>query len=108
MAVVWSGAILCFIAGVRRGLSFDTRGGPAWAELSTVLWLFALGIGGLALAVWSPAASIGLLLLGYASFGVARGARAGEAPRFFSRVRPAQAALAVASLAVLLVLVSRG
>ncbi len=107
LTVIWGGAILCFLGGVRRGLSFDTPGGAAWGEVAAMLWLFALGAAALALAAGWPVPAIGLLIVGYASLGVAdwRAARVREAPIFFGRLRPAQAVIAVASLIVLLVLV---
>lgn len=34
---VWSAAVLCFLGGVRRGLSFRQPGGPTLAQLAGLL-----------------------------------------------------------------------
>ena len=101
LGLVWAGAILAFLAGVRRGLSFRTEGGPTAAQLLGMLWLFALAFAALA-SPW-PAASCGLLLAGYASVAVldSVAARHGEAPGFFARLRPPQMLIALVSLVVL-------
>jgi hypothetical protein len=44
-------AILLFLSGVRRGLSFRTEGGPTWAQMTTMLVLFGLGLSSIA-ALW--------------------------------------------------------
>jgi hypothetical protein len=98
----WSGALLCFFAGVNRGLSFRQPGGPAFAQFTTMFWLFLLGMSAL-LSPWQ-AASLVLLVAGFASMiiiGPAAAWRA-EAPRYFARLRPWQMLFPVASLCVLL------
>lgn len=101
-AVLWGGAVLCFLSGVRRGLSFRTPGGPTAAQLAVFAWLFSAGI--IALAMPLPAASLLLLSVGYGSLigldPVA--ARRGEAPFYFARLRPWQMVIPVASLLALL------
>jgi len=102
LTITWSGSVLCFLAGVKRGLSFRQKGGPALAQLGSMLWLFVMG----AAAVLSPwrVPGIVLLLLGYGSealFGPIA-ARRKEAPRHFARLRPVQMMIPVASLLVLL------
>lgn len=101
-AVLWGGAILCFLGGVRRGLSFDDPGGARGGQFAGALPDFALGL--LALAAPSPRVSLAALIVGYGWLGATdrAGANAGEAPRYFARVRPAQAALAVSSFGLLL------
>lgn len=98
---LWGAAILVFLAGVARGLSFFTEGGPRWPQIAATMWRFGCGL--LALVIWLPAA-LALLIAGY--FGVALfdpwAARHGEAPRYFARLRPPQVAVAVAGLALLL------
>jgi len=103
----WAGAVLCFLAGVRRGLSFRQPGGPTVAQLASMLWLFVAGAGAL-LSPWRVP-SLVLLLLGYGSEAVIDplAARRAEAPRYFARLRPAQMLIPVASLLVLLA-VERG
>jgi hypothetical protein len=104
LTVIWSGAILAFLAGVRRGLSFDQPGGARVGELATMFWLFVLAAA--ALMVPAPAIACILLILGYASLALldTRAARSAEAPRFFAALRPVQSAAAVAALAALLAL----
>ena len=95
LALAWAGAIICFMAGVRRGLSFDTRSGPAAAELASMLLLFVAGFASLVCTPAWPAFACGDLMAAYALVGVfdAQAARAGQASRFFGHLRPAQAAL---------------
>jgi hypothetical protein len=97
-AVMWSGALLAFFAGVRRGLSFSERGGARLSELSSMLWLFGLGV--LTLIFESP-------LIGTVGFGSlavldSMAARRLQAPHYFKRFRPAQMVVAMAGLALIL------
>ena len=98
---LWSTAILLFLAGVTRGLSFFTAGGPRPAQVGFMLWLFIAGFGAMLVPL-----RIGLVLLaaGYASiaFYDPRAARAGRAPTYFARLRPPQMAIAVAALLLLI------
>ena len=100
--IVWAGALLCFFAGVHRGLSFRQAGGPALSQLGEMLWLFWAGMASL-LSPW-PGPALVLQLAGFASMAVLDpiAARYGEAPRYFARLRPVQLALPLASLAALL------
>lgn len=100
-ALVWAGAILAFLAGVRRGLSFRTAHGPTPAQLLTMLWLFVLAVAALLLP-WHLVAIVSLLI-GYASVFVLDPVAAGhdEVPRFFARLRPPQMLVAIVSLLVL-------
>ncbi len=102
-AVLWAGAILTFLAGVRRGVSFRTPGGPKVAQIATMLWLFLLGAGALATLPLGMARV--LLLLGYVSLAVLDplAARRGEAPLFFERLRPLQMAIPIVSLLAIVV-----
>ncbi len=106
--VLWGSALLAFLGGVRRGLSFRTAGGPTFAEIATMFWLFVLALAALAAPVL-PA--LVLLLVGYASVVALDppAARHGEAPRFFARLRPVQMSIPIASLLAVLarVLVQR-
>lgn len=99
-AILWGAAILCFLAGVRRGLSFRTPGGPRAAQLVTMLWLF---LAGLAALVLPAGGALVLLTAGYASLAVLDpiAARRDEAPLYFTRLRPWQMALAAVSLGLL-------
>ena len=105
VTVTWGGAILCFLAGVRRGLSFRTAGGARVAEIGSMLWVFVLAAG----ALFSPslALSVGLLILGFGSVGVLDhlAAGRGEAPPFFGEMRPVQMAVPVVCLLELAALV---
>ena len=102
LTVVWGGAILAFLGGVRRGLSFRHPGGPTSAQLAAMLWLFCLGLAAL-LSPW-PSASLVLLILGFLSLGILDpwAAQRGEVPLFFVRLRPIQMLIPIVSLAALL------
>lgn len=98
LAVMWSGALLAFFAGVRRGLSFSELNGARWSELTSMLWLFALGV--LTLIFESPLFGA----IGFASLAVldSLAARRLQAPVYFRRFRPVQMAIATAGLALIL------
>ena len=105
VTMIWADAILAFLAGVRRSLSFRTEGGPALAQIATMFCLFVLALLSLLAIVHGFArVSVGATLLGYASLIVLDpiAARQGQAPLFFARLRPPQIAIAVAALAALL------
>ena len=93
----WAGVMLVFLAGVRRGLSFFTDGGPRPAQIATMLWLFLAGCATLTLPL--PWALV-LAIVGLGSVAVLdpRAARRGEAPAFFAQLRPPQMAVAVIGL----------
>jgi hypothetical protein len=107
LASLWGGAVLAFLAGIRRGVSFRQPGGPRARQILTMLvhFLFALAALGL-LAVGLPGPAAGLLTPAYASLALTdrRGALAGTMPLHFARLRPAQAAVATVSLAVVALL----
>jgi hypothetical protein len=98
---LWAAAIVLFLSGVRRGLSFRTEGGPRWTQLAMMLWLFC---GGMAVLLLPIEPGLGLLLALYLSLAVLDplAARAGEVPLYFRRLRPTQMGLAVVCLAVML------
>ncbi|GJE69725.1 DUF3429 domain-containing protein [Methylorubrum podarium] len=105
LTLLWACAILLFLSGVRRGVSFRTEGGATLAQIATMLSLFLLGYGALlAFALSRPALALGLLIVGFTEITILDpiAARRGEAPLFFERLRPAQIPLAVLSLAALL------
>ena len=97
-AIYWSAILFFFLAGVRRGLSFFTEGGPQPAQLLTMGLLFLLGL----LVFIMPYALIALLLcaLGFGGMAVLdpRAANRGEVPDFFRSLRPLQMSLAAASM----------
>ncbi len=99
---LWAGAVLCFLAGVRRGLSFRQPGGSTVSEIGATVSLFSLGAGSLVL----PRGRMSLLTLvsGFVLLGVddVRAARRDEAPRYFARIRPVQLLVPLASLSILL------
>ncbi len=96
----WGGSILCFLAGVRRGLSFRTPGGARLSEIISMLWLFVLG----ATALAFPVTVIGLMVLfaGYVSIAIldTLAARHQEAPPFFAKLRPLQMAIPILCLPI--------
>ncbi len=103
LTIIWSGAVLCFLAGARRGLSFRQDGGPLLTQLISMLWLFALAVASL-LSPWAYA-SLALQILGYATMAVYDpiAAREREAPSYFQRLRPVQMLIPIVSLALIFV-----
>jgi hypothetical protein len=106
LAVWWGGAILTFLAGVRRGLSFEGAGANI-AELALMTWLFLLGAGAIAaaLAVHTPLLPLTMLVFGYATIAIVDpiSARRGRAPAHFERLRPPQMGVALIGLIGLIV-----
>jgi hypothetical protein len=98
LSIIWGGAVLAFLAGVRRGLSFRTPGGAGWTQIAFMLWIFGLAFA--SMIALQPLTSLGLLILGYASLALAaRGAALREeVPTFFAGLRPAQMSAAALSL----------
>ena len=103
LTVAWAGAVLCFLAGVRRGLSFRQPGGATLAQLAAMFVLFVLGALSL-LSPW-PLASLLLQAGGYGAMAVLDpvAARRREAPLYFARLRAVQMALPLVSLLALVV-----
>lgn len=107
LTILWGCAILLFLSGVRRGVSFRTEGGATVAQIATMIGLFSLGFAALVLATVDRAVpALVLLLLGFTAIAVLDpiAARRGEAPLFFARLRPVQIPIAILSLAALLAL----
>ncbi|MEH3107044.1 MAG: DUF3429 domain-containing protein [Sphingomonas fennica] len=104
---MWAAVLLLFLAGVRRGLSFFTEGGPRAVQIATAIGLFVLGVAGLLLPL---RAALVALIVGYAAIGILdpRAARRGEVPAWFAGLRPRQMAVALAGLILLLVRVAMG
>lgn len=102
LTIGWSGAVLCFLSGVHRGLSFRQEGGPVLSQLATMLWLFVLGVASL-LSPWAVP-SLALQMLGYGTMALYDpiAAREGEVPRYFQRLRPVQMLVPIASLGLVL------
>ncbi len=97
--VCWGAAILAFLSGVRRGLSFRTPGGERAVQIATMAWLYLLAIA--ALLVTAPVVALALLMAGFLSIAVLdpAAARRQEAPLFFARLRPVQMTVPLAGLA---------
>ncbi|GJD28899.1 hypothetical protein PMNALOAF_0131 [Methylobacterium adhaesivum] len=107
VTTLWGCAILLFLSGVRRGLSFRTEGGATLAQIATMIGLFSLGFAALVLTVLDETvAALALLILGFGALTILDpiAARRGEAPLFFARLRPAQIPLAILGLVGLLAL----
>lgn len=100
---LWGAAILIFLAGVARGLSFFTPGGTHISQMLTMMLRFALGF--LAL-IATPSTGFALLVLGYASIALTDPwlARWGGAPQHFARLRPPQMVVAIIGLIALFAL----
>lgn len=100
--ILWSAIILAFLAGVRRGLSFRTPGGPTLMQMAVMGGLFAVALAAFVLP-WDRPVLI-LLILAYASLAVLDpwAASRGEAPLFFTRLRPIQMPIFALALAVCL------
>ncbi len=101
LTLLFAATILAFLAGVRRGLSFRTAGGPTAAQIGTMLALFILALASLACLLRARLLSAAVLLA--VGFTVTAAldpiaARTGEAPLFFARLRPTQMPIAAASL----------
>lgn len=106
--ILYGAAILLFLSGVRRGVSFRTEGGPTVVQIATMLGLFCLGLGALLTVVilGNRVIALDLLIAGFVAVAILDpiAARRGEAPLFFARLRPLQIPIAVISLVALLVL----
>jgi hypothetical protein len=103
--LLYAASILLFLAGVHRGVSFRTEGGPRAAQIVTMLILYGLGLLSLFSAVMGKAVpALAMLILGYAAIGILDpiAARAGEVPLAHARLRPLQMPIAVVSLAALM------
>ena len=106
LTLFWGAAILMFLAGVRRGVSFRTPGGPHVGQIATMLWLYVLGFASLVATIWAyPMTAAVLQLAGYVSLAVLdpMAARSGDAPLFFARLRPMQMAIPIVMLIALMV-----
>lgn len=97
---LFSTAILLFLAGVTRGLSFFSPGGPRPAQIAMMLWLFLLGFGALSSPLWI---GFSLLILGYGTIAVydPQAAKVGLAPEHFARLRPVQMGIIILGLVLL-------
>jgi hypothetical protein len=98
----WAAVILIFLAGVARGLSFFTEGGPRASQIAVTMWRFGCGIIALLLP---PVLSLPVLAAGYLSVLLYDpfAARTGGTPRYFARLRPPQMIIALAGLVLLFV-----
>jgi Protein of unknown function (DUF3429) len=103
LTALWGSAIMLFLSGVRRGLSFRTKDGPTLSQMATMLMLFGLGLSSLG-ALWLGQViwALVLLLAGYSSIFLLDpiAARRGEAPLHFERLRRLQMPIVVLTLAV--------
>ncbi|MBS1302413.1 DUF3429 domain-containing protein [Loktanella sp. SALINAS62] len=89
LAQLWGGALLLFFSGVRRGLSFRTKGGPTLRQLASFALLFCAGL----LVLISPLGiALGILAGAFAALAwedVSAASRA-EVPLYFRNLRPTQ------------------
>lgn len=106
LSCVWASSILAFLAGVRRGLSFRTEGGPALAQIATMFCLFVLALAALVAVMHGRTTlAIAIDIIGFAAIMVLDpvAARKGQAPLSFARLRPPQMAIVLVSLIALFV-----
>lgn len=98
----WAAVIPIFLAGVARGLSFFTEGGPRTAQIAATMGRFGCGVIALLLP---PVLALPVLAAGYLSvlFYDPVAARTGAAPRYFARLRPPQMVVALTGLVLLFV-----
>ena len=108
LAIIWGALILVFVAGVRRGFGFGNPRASTSVEIATMLAYFVPA--GLALVVPAGPIALALLLVGYGLVPTldTRAARTGNAPAHFARLRWPQMAIAIVSVAVLLLFTIRG
>ncbi len=102
LGCLWAAAILIFLAGVVRGLSFFTDGGPRMAQVGVMMARFVCGLAALLLP---PVLATPVLAVGYLTSLIYDpiAARTGAAPRYFAQLRPPQMAIALAGLVLLFV-----
>ncbi len=98
LVIIWGGAVLAFLAGVGRGLSFRTPGGASWSQIAMMLWTFTLAVG--SMIALRPLTSLALLIVGFTSIGLSARILAAreQTPPFFASLRPGQMTVAVLSL----------
>lgn len=98
----WAAVILIFLAGVVRGLSFLTDGGPRASQVIVMGLRFWCGLAALLLP---PILAMPVLAAGYLSALLYDpfAARTGAAPRYFAKLRPPQMVVALIGLFLLLI-----
>ena len=110
LTALWGTAILLFLSGVRRGLSFRTEGGPTWRQMATMLTLFCLGSCSLA-AIWLDFVAWALvpLIVGYSAIFLLDpiAADAGEAPLYFRTLRRLQMPIIMFALIIAIAMAAR-
>jgi hypothetical protein len=97
---LWGSAILLFLAGVIRGLSFAAPGGPRPRQIVSMILIFTLGLAALTVpaAIAFPLLATGYILI---AIGDPVAAHDDLAPAHFARLRPPQMAIAVVGLVAL-------
>lgn len=97
---LFAASILIFLAGVVRGLSFFTEGGPRASQIGIMAWRFLCGVSAFVLPL--PIA-FAVLAAGYVSSLLydPSAARTGSAPRYFAQLRPPQMTIALAGIILL-------
>ena len=102
----WAAVILIFLAGVARGLSFFTEGGPRPSQIAISMARFGCGLIALILP---PVLALPVLAVGYltALLYDPIAARTGAAPRYFARLRPPQMIVALIGLVLLFLAIIR-
>ena len=110
LTLFWGASILMFLAGVRRGVSFRTPGGPRMTQITMMLFLFAVGFVAIVATLWAYLTTAAVLeIAGFVSLAVLDpiAARSGDAPLFFARLRPLQMTIPVVMLVAVVVYMAR-
>ena len=102
LGCLWAAAILIFLAGMVRGLSFFTEGGPRMTQVGVMMARFVCGLAALLLP---PILATPVLAIGYLTSLIYDpiAARNGAALRYFAQLRPPQMAIALMGLVLLFV-----
>lgn len=104
LAIIWGALILSFVAGVRRGYGFGSRVASTRAEIvSMIAYFVPAGLSLVIVSLGHPAPALWVLVVGFALVILLdrRAARNGDAPAYFSRLRPPQMSIAIISLIAL-------
>ena len=110
LTTAYAAAMLTFMAGVRRGLSFRSERFPTLPKLATTFLYFGLALAALAGVVLDHLqVAASALTIGFAAAMIADpiAATGGDAPFFFRRLRPPQMIVAIIGTTALWLIAGR-